>query len=310
MKIVTVFGATGHQGGSLAEALLKEGFAVRGISRKVDGPAAVALTAKGVDMRSADITTASEADLKGVLDGSYGAFLLTNFWDPTSMGKEADLGKKLVDAAAKAGVQHILWSGLDDVGGISKGKWHVPHFTDKAKVTAYIRELQSKPEKPFKSFANAMPSFYYQNFKMFGLLKREGDKAEVTIPAARFITACDIHQFGPASAKYFLHPEQFDGKRIEYWGEHAHPQSYVNAMSIVSGLKVTLKQIPVADYAKLPYPGSEEFAHMMGWFDEFSYYGPEGQPFALHSAQHQTPGGLTNFESWLRHGGAKELGLI
>lgn len=54
-KIITVFGATGKQGGSVVQAFLKDAklkdeWAVRGVSRKVDGDAAKQLTSQGVEM--------------------------------------------------------------------------------------------------------------------------------------------------------------------------------------------------------------------------------------------------------------------
>lgn len=54
-KLITVFGATGNQGGSvikaiLADSVLSKEFKIRGITRDVSKPAAQALTSKGVEM--------------------------------------------------------------------------------------------------------------------------------------------------------------------------------------------------------------------------------------------------------------------
>lgn len=56
-KLITVFGATGNQGGSvikhiLADSTLSKTFKIRGITRDVSKPAAQALTDKGVEMKS------------------------------------------------------------------------------------------------------------------------------------------------------------------------------------------------------------------------------------------------------------------
>lgn len=56
-KLLTVFGATGNQGGSvikavLADAVLSKEYKIRGITRDVTKPAAQALTAQGVEMIS------------------------------------------------------------------------------------------------------------------------------------------------------------------------------------------------------------------------------------------------------------------
>lgn len=56
-KVITVFGATGNQGGSviksiLADAALCKEFKIRGITRDVSKPAAQALVKQGVEMKS------------------------------------------------------------------------------------------------------------------------------------------------------------------------------------------------------------------------------------------------------------------
>lgn len=54
-KILTVFGATGNQGGSvikavLADPVLSKEFKIRGITRDASKPSAKALAAKGVEV--------------------------------------------------------------------------------------------------------------------------------------------------------------------------------------------------------------------------------------------------------------------
>jgi uncharacterized protein YbjT (DUF2867 family) len=55
-KLVVVVGATGQQGGSVINSLLKDGtFQIRGITRNVNSEKAKALYAKGVEMVVADL---------------------------------------------------------------------------------------------------------------------------------------------------------------------------------------------------------------------------------------------------------------
>jgi uncharacterized protein YbjT (DUF2867 family) len=56
-KIITVFGATGNQGGSviksiLADPVLSKEFRIRGIARDVSKPAAQELAKQGVELMS------------------------------------------------------------------------------------------------------------------------------------------------------------------------------------------------------------------------------------------------------------------
>lgn len=47
--------------------------------------------------------------------------MVTNFWDPESMGKETEQGRKLVDAAKKEGVDHFVYSSLPNCQKLSRG---------------------------------------------------------------------------------------------------------------------------------------------------------------------------------------------
>ena len=61
-KLITVFGATGAQGGGLARAILAEpegGFAVRAVTRKPDSEAAKALSQAGAEIVVADLDDAA-----------------------------------------------------------------------------------------------------------------------------------------------------------------------------------------------------------------------------------------------------------
>lgn len=60
-KILTVFGATGKQGGSvirtiLQDAKLSQEFRIRGITRDTTKPAAQALSKQGVELRNVCVT--------------------------------------------------------------------------------------------------------------------------------------------------------------------------------------------------------------------------------------------------------------
>ncbi len=61
-RIITVFGATGAQGGGLARALLADpasGFTVRAVTRKPDSDAGRALAKAGAEVVAADLDDAA-----------------------------------------------------------------------------------------------------------------------------------------------------------------------------------------------------------------------------------------------------------
>ena len=82
-KIVTIFGSTGQQGGSVARALLRDQsgtFKVRGITRKPNSDAAKALSSAGVDVVQADGLIKNE--LVAAFRGTWAVFANINSDDP------------------------------------------------------------------------------------------------------------------------------------------------------------------------------------------------------------------------------------
>lgn len=87
-KIITVYGATGSQGGSVVESLLKnssEDFKVRGITRNTDSERSKFLASQGAEMVQAEGFVYQQ--IVDALKGSWGFFANTNSEDPVSRDK-------------------------------------------------------------------------------------------------------------------------------------------------------------------------------------------------------------------------------
>ncbi|HXU59201.1 MAG TPA: NmrA family NAD(P)-binding protein, partial [Verrucomicrobiae bacterium] len=129
-KLIAVIGATGKQGGAVVGALQAGGqFKVRALTRN---PGKHRELAEEVDAADLD----RPETLKAAFEGAYGVFLVTNFWEHGT--DELKQATTAVRAAKEAGVKHFIWSTLPDVEAISGGKFHVPHFTGKAKVDRIV----------------------------------------------------------------------------------------------------------------------------------------------------------------------------
>lgn len=118
-----------------------EKYRVRGLTRDVTKPAAQLLSAKGVEVVSADLSAGSTA-LVGAFAGTSIIFGLTDFWASRSSAVEVKQGKSLVDAvAATPTLTHFVWSALPDPVALSNGKYmNVHHWKGKSEVTEYINE--------------------------------------------------------------------------------------------------------------------------------------------------------------------------
>jgi uncharacterized protein YbjT (DUF2867 family) len=137
--VVAVIGGSGRQGGGVVDALLaSDKFAVRVVSRNPIGDAAKALVERAVEVVKGDLLDA--ASLRLPFEGAYGAFVVTNFWDPAQMRRETEIGAAAVKAARSSGVEHAVWSTLPDCERITGGRLKVRHFTDKARVDQIVEE--------------------------------------------------------------------------------------------------------------------------------------------------------------------------
>ena len=103
-KIIAIMGATGSQGGGLAQAILNDpngGFAVRAITRDVNSDKAKALKAKGAEVVAADIDDVES--LKKAFAGAYGVYGVTFFWAHFSPEKENQGAKNIAAAGQVVG---------------------------------------------------------------------------------------------------------------------------------------------------------------------------------------------------------------
>ncbi|WOX20796.1 NmrA/HSCARG family protein [Streptomyces solicathayae] len=144
-KIITVIGATGRQGGGLVRAVLadRDGeFTVRAVTRHPDGEPAAELKRLGVEVVRADMD--DPPSLAPAFEHAYGAFVVTNFWEHMSAEREKTQAHAVARAAAHAGVQHAIWSTLEDTRECIplddermptlQERYKVPHFDGKAEA--------------------------------------------------------------------------------------------------------------------------------------------------------------------------------
>ena len=98
--LITVFGATGAQGGGLAAAILgdpERRFALRAVTRRPDSPAALALAWAGAEVVAADLDDGPS--VRRAMRGAHGAFCTTSAWEHRSPERELRQAQGLARAA-------------------------------------------------------------------------------------------------------------------------------------------------------------------------------------------------------------------
>eukprot|EP00045_Choanoeca_perplexa_P020616 m.4729 g.4729 ORF g.4729 m.4729 type:complete len:297 (+) comp7159_c0_seq1:149-1039(+) len=287
---VVVHGGTGTQGGGVVRDLLaKGGFDIVVPTRKPDSEKAEALRKQGVAIVECD--QHNKEQVAAAYEGADYVFAVTNFWEPSGMGKEFELGKTMADAAKAAGVKLFMWSSLPDVEGITDGKHPVPHFTDKAKVDAYIKSIDLPAV-----FLGA--AFYYSNLRyFFPPQKAEDGTLEFNIPATPGlkIASFDPTDMGKAVVMVLEDADKFKGQWIPVVGENKTMPELVQEFTEVTGKPARHVAVPMDAFKKLGFPGAEELGCMFEYFEEHGYFGP-------HDLS-KSPKNCTGFKDWLKASG-------
>lgn len=286
-RTILVVGATGAQGGSVACHLLARGrFAVRGLTRHPDSAKAAELRKTGAEVVQGDLDDPDS--LRAALEGCYGCYGVTNFWE--HFEKEYDQGKNLIDAVAKAGLAHFVFSTLPPCKKISNGKLEVPHFDLKAQLEEYARSLKLNA-----TFIHC--AFYYENFLAFFPPKKQEDGTfafgfpQGDVPLA----GVAVEDVGTIVAPIFERPDEYFGKVVGVVGDDLTGGQYAEAMTRVLGVKVVYHHVPRETFASYGFPGAEDLANM---FEFNRLYIPNRR--ADLKACRAVNSKMQTFESWLQ----------
>jgi uncharacterized protein YbjT (DUF2867 family) len=133
-RTIVVTGATGRQGGAVAAHLLADGWRVKAVTRKPDGPAAGRLAALGADVVGADLT--DRAGLTAAFGGAHGVYSVQNTMVSGVEG-EITQGRNVADAAKEAGVAHVVYGSA----GTGQAGTGIAAWESKLAVEAHMRTL-------------------------------------------------------------------------------------------------------------------------------------------------------------------------
>jgi uncharacterized protein YbjT (DUF2867 family) len=262
--LIAVIGATGRQGGGVVRALQASGqFKVRALSRDPGKHREVADEVVEADL-------ARPETLNAAFEGAHGVFLVTNFWEQGT--DELKQATAAIRTAKDAGVKHLVWSTLPDVEAISGAKFHVPHFTGKARVDRIVREAG------FVNHTFVIAPFYYQN--LVGALAPE-KQPDGSLgwglpidPDVRCIHMGDISELGDIVAGAFAHPDQAgNGEYLPLVGDFMSFNEIVDTLNR-QGHNFSFRQVPKEVYAAL-FPGATEVAETFSYFQAHTYLGSD-----------------------------------
>jgi uncharacterized protein YbjT (DUF2867 family) len=140
-KTILVFGATGQQGGSVANALQSKGWRVKALVRDLNTEKAKALAARRIEPVQGDLANMHSIEM--AMAGAYGVFSV----QPSSGqgaaygvtdADEIRYGKVVADIAVASGVHHLVYSSANAAGTTKTG---IGHFDTKSVIEDYTRGL-------------------------------------------------------------------------------------------------------------------------------------------------------------------------
>ncbi|PGH15380.1 hypothetical protein AJ80_05564 [Polytolypa hystricis UAMH7299] len=273
-KLITVFGATGNQGGSVIKHILEDPqlskeYKTRAITRDTSKKSAQELAKQGVEVVSANLNSVDS--LTSALQGSHTVFLVTNYWETANGDIEYSQGKNVTDVAKKVGVSHIIFSSLLHVAEATKGRLsHVPHFDSKANIEKYIRDSGLS----YCTFV--LPGYYMSNYTQM-ITKGEDGVYQLFYPVdgkkakfPLFDAAEDTGLFVKACLK---NADKLQGKRILEASEYLTAEEIIDTFSKVTGKKAAFIQVTPEQYkASLPEAVAEEYLENQLFVEEPGYF--------------------------------------
>jgi uncharacterized protein YbjT (DUF2867 family) len=302
-KIIAVVGATGAQGGGLVRSLIAEPggeFAVRAITRDPASAAARALADAGAEVVGADL--ADPASVERAFEGAYGAYCVTFFWAHMSPDRERAEAHALADAARQAGVQHVIWSTLEDSRRFVPlddprmptlmGRYKVPHFDVKGEADEYFRATGVPT-------TFLLTSFYWDNLIHFGMGPRSGPdgKLHFALPMdTRALPGIAAEDIGRCAHGIFRRGAELVGRTVGIAGEHLTGAQMAAKLSSALGREVVHDHVPFEVYRGLGFPGADDLGNMFQFNHDFA--AEFGAARSVEFSRSVNPR-LLDFDGWL-----------
>lgn len=277
-KTIAVMGATGAQGGSLVRAILNDqsgGFTARAIMRDVNTDKAKALAQQGAEVVAADLD--NPESLKRAFVGAYGVYCVTFYWAHFSPEKELAHVHAMAEAAKDAGIEHAIWSTLEDTRQwvplsdermpTLMGKYKVPHFDAKGEADRFF--VEAGVPTTF-----LLASFYWDNMIYFGMGPKRGEDGTlaITLPMGdKKLAGIAAEDIGKCAYGIYKRGRDYLGERVGIAGDHLTGAEMAAALTKVLGQEVRYNDVPPEVYRSFGFPGADDLGNMFQFYRDFEH---------------------------------------
>lgn len=308
-KKIAVIGATGAQGGGLAWAILNDKeseFSVRAITRNPNSEKAKALAAAGAEVVTADLDDVES--LKRAFAGVYGVFGVTNFWEHFSPEKELQQAKNIAQAAKDAGVEHVIWSTLEDTRQwvplddnrmpTLMEKYKVPHFDAKGEANEIFKSLDVPTTFLYTSF-------YWDNFIHFGMGPKVGEDGKLAFAMPmddKKLPGIAAEDIGKCAYGIFKRGPEMVGKSVGIAGDHVSGYQMAEGMTKALGKEIQYVAVPPEVYRSFGFPGAEDLGNMFQFKRDFNEMYIASRDLSISKSLNPE---LQSFEDWVSKNASK-----
>lgn len=232
-RAILVTGATGRQGDAVARHLLANGWRVRALTRNPGQEAARSLALAGAELVVGDLD--DEDSLRRAAEGVHGVYSVQNYW-MHGFEREVAQGKRLADAALRAGVEHFVYSSAGGVGRVDG--LNITHLDSKAIIERYIANIGL----PYTIFR---PVTFFENFVTPRFIQRVMDKGVLFTPIrdGMDFQMVALQDVGAFVALAFAHRERFLYQEMELASDFFTMSDFAAEIGRAAGRPVTYKQM-------------------------------------------------------------------
>src|SRR5579863_5119810 len=275
-KIIAVIGATCAQGGGLVRAIQNDRsgeFNARAVTRNVNSDKSNELAKLGAEVVAADIDDVES--LKRAFEGAHAAYCATFYWAHMSPDREKVQAKNMAEAAKRVGLQHVIWSTLEDSRKwiplsdnrmpTLMGHYKVPHFDAKGECDRYF--IDAGVPVTF-----SRPAFFWENFIFFGMGPKKGSDGvlALTLPLGDTkLPGIASEDIGKCAYGVFKKGREYIGKTVGLAGEQLTGEQMAIAMSKALGTEVRYNRVTPEVFRGFGFPGAADLGNMFQFQADF-----------------------------------------
>lgn len=246
-ELVVIFGITGNQGGGVADAVLADGFKVRGISRNINSDASKALISRGVEMVQGDFNDFDS--VKAAVEGADHLFVNITEQTPNFVAA----ANHAFDAASAAGAKHMVFT--SNIIANPESGFQIDNENHKRSIELHLRQSGY-------SYTTLRIPFMMEN------VMRERDMQTVLAQGTvdygvegtpgYYISSGDM---GVLAAAAFSDPISWNGREVNMASDAVTPKELAALISKLSGFEIQYRTAPWSEMRG-------RFAANFRWFEE------------------------------------------